>query len=102
MPMTGERGLASTTLGFDRNPLTVTIPELQPAVYHLSGWLQIPDNTTLSCNYRWTAYATEGGYSIGAFGISFQVGNGSMKDGNTVNSTMYRPSREDADGGCIP
>jgi hypothetical protein len=102
IPMTGERTLSSTTYGFDRNMLTVTIPAQQPARQNISGWLQIPDNTSLSCNYRWSAYATESGYSIGAAGISFQVGNGTMRDGNTVNFSMYRPSREDADGGCTP
>ncbi|HYJ40960.1 MAG TPA: hypothetical protein VEW08_09230 [Steroidobacteraceae bacterium] len=102
LPITGERTLASTTYGFDRNTLTVTIPAQQPAIRNLSGWLQIPDYTALSCNYRWTAFATEGGYSIGAGGISFPIGNGTVRDGDTVDFTMYRPSREDADGGCIP
>jgi hypothetical protein len=100
--MTGERALGSTTYGFDRNVLTVTIPAQQPAQQHLSGWLQVPDNTQMSCNYRWTAFATEGGYSIGAGGISFPVGNATMRDGGTVNFLMYRPSREDASGGCVP
>jgi hypothetical protein len=97
LPMTGERALSST-----RNMLTVTIPAQQPAIRNISGWLQVPGNTILSCNYRWTAFATEGGYSIGVGGISFQVGNGTMRDGGTVDFTMYRPSREDADGGCVP
>jgi hypothetical protein len=102
IPMSGERSLSNSTLGFDRNMLTVTIPAQQPALRNISGWLQIPGNTALSCNYRWTAYATESGYSIGAGGISFQVGNGTMRDGDTVDFQMYRPSRDDADGGCTP
>ncbi len=77
-------------------------PGQQPALRNISGWLQIPGNTQLACNYRWTAFATEGGYSIGAGGISFHVGNGTMRDGGTVDFQMYRPSREDADGGCTP
>lgn len=100
--MTGERSFPSSTNGRGKNMATVTIPAQQPAVQHISGWLQIPDNTSLSCNYRWTAFATESGYSIGAYGISFQIGNGTVRDGGTVNFTMYRPSNEDADGGCIP
>ena len=32
------------------------------------------------------AFATEGGYSIGAGGISFQVGNGTARDGGTIIS----------------
>ena len=100
--MTGERALGNTTYGFDRNVLVVTIPAQQPATQHLTGWLQVPDNTQMTCNYRWTAFATEGGYTIGAGGISFPIGNTTMRDGGTVNFTMYRPSREDADGGCTP
>jgi hypothetical protein len=102
LPMTGERQLSSTTYGFDRNMLTVTIPAQQPARQTISGWLQIPGNTTLSCNYRWTAFATESGYSIGVGGISYQIGNGTIRDGSTINFTLYRPSNEDADGGCTP
>ena len=102
LPMTGERALASSTYGIERNTLTVTIPAQQPALRNVSGWMQIPGNTQLSCNYRWTAFATEGGYTIGAGGISFQVGNGTARDGGTVDFQLYRPSREDASGGCIP
>jgi hypothetical protein len=102
IPMSGERALSSTTYGFDRNSLTVTIPAQQPAVRNISGWLQIPGNTQLSCNYRWTAFATEGGYSIGAGGISFPIGNGTVRDGDTVDFQLYRPAHEDADGGCTP
>jgi len=102
LPMTGERALPSSTNGFGKNRLTVTIPAQLPALRNISGWLQIPGNTQLSCNYRWTAFATEGGYSIGAGGISFQTGNGTMRDGGTIDFQMYRPPKEDADGGCTP
>jgi hypothetical protein len=102
IPMSGERSLSSSTNGFDRNSLVVTIPAQQPALRNISGWVQIPGNTSLSCNYRWTAFATEGGYSIGLGGISFPIGNGTMRDGDTVDFQLYRPSREDADGGCTP
>ena len=102
LPMTGERALGSNTWGIERNMLTVTIPAQQPARQNISGWLQIPGNTTLSCNYRWTAFATESGYSIGVAGISYQIGNGTIRDGSTINFTLYRPSNEDADGGCTP
>jgi hypothetical protein len=100
--MTGERGLSGASRGYGKNKLTVTIPAQQPAVRNVSGWTQVPGDTTLSCNYRWTAYAIESGYSIGIAGISYQVGNGSVRDGNTIDFEMYRPPREDADGGCIP
>lgn len=102
LPMTGERALPSQTWGIDPNILYVTIPEHLPALRNVSGWLQVPGDTLLSCNYRWTSFATEGGYSVGAGGISFQTGNGTMRDGGTVDFTIYRPSKEDADGGCVP
>jgi hypothetical protein len=102
LPMTGERALTSSTYGFNRNILIVTIPAQLPALRNVSGWTQIPGNTVLSCNYRWTAFATESGYSVGVGGVSFQVGNGTARDGGTRDFTMYRPSREDASGGCAP
>jgi hypothetical protein len=102
LPMTGERTLSSSTSGFGKNRLTVTIPAQLPALRNVSGWTQIPGDTLLSCNYRWTAFATEGGYSIGAGGISFQTGNGTVRDGGTIDFQMYRPAKEDADGGCKP
>jgi hypothetical protein len=102
LPMTGERTLSNSTLGVGRNALTVTIPAQQPALRNISGWLQIPGDTVLSCNYRWTDFATESGYTIGAGGVSFQVGNGTVRNGGTVDFQLYRPSREDADGGCVP
>ena len=102
VPMTGERALGSTTWGLQPNMLTVTIPEKLPAVRNVTGWLQIPGGTTLSCGYRWTSFATEGGYSLSGGFISVPIGNTSMRDGNTVDFTLYRPPREDADGGCIP
>jgi len=102
LPVTGERTLSSSTLGLEPNVLWVTIPAQLPAVRNLTGWAKIPGDTYLACNYRWTAMATESGYSIGVGGISFQIGNGTMRDGGTVDFEMYRPPKEDADGGCIP
>jgi hypothetical protein len=102
LPMSGERALASSTYGFGKNMLTVTIPAQQPALRNVSGWLQVPGNTMLACNYRWTAFATEGGYSIGTGGVGITFGNESVRDAGTVDFQMYRPSKEDADGGCTP
>ena len=101
LPMTGERSLGRTTAG-GKNVLTVTIPEKQPAVRNVSGWMQVPGDTLLSCNYRWTAFATEGGYSVGLGGIGIVYGNATMRAGDTIDFEMYRPPKEDADGGCIP
>jgi hypothetical protein len=103
LPVTGERAFTSTTFGFGKNMATVTIPAQQPATRNVTGWTQVPPETHLSCSYRWTAYATESGYSVGAGGITFQVGNGSARDGGTTDFTMYRRTRpEDAGGGCAP
>lgn len=100
--MTGERAFGRTTTGRDKNTITVTIPERLPAVRNVSGWLQVPGDTKLSCNYRWTSFATEGGYSISAGGIGITYGNETKRDGGTMDFEMYRPPKEDADGGCVP
>lgn len=100
--MTGERSFGRTTTGRDKNTVTVTIPERQPAVRNVSGWLQVPGDTTFTCNYRWTSFATEGGYSISAGGIGITYGNETRRDGGTIDFEMYRPPKEDAGGGCIP
>jgi hypothetical protein len=103
VPVTGERAFTSTTFGYGKNMATVTIPAQQPATRNITGWLQVPPETYLSCGYRWTAYAIESGYSIGAGGISFTIGNGVARDGGTSDFMMYRRTRpEDAGGGCAP
>jgi hypothetical protein len=103
LPVTCERTLSRSTAGVGKNVLTVTIPVQQPAIRNMSGWMQIPPETLLSCNYRWTASATESGYSISAGGIGIQFGNGSARDGGTTDFTMYRMARaEDRGVGCVP
>ena len=102
LPVTGERAFAGTTL-LGPTTLIVPIPAQQPAIRNISGWGQVPRETLLSCNYRWTSFATESGYSVGAGGISVQFGNRTAREGGTVDFTMYRRTRpEDAGGGCIP
>ena len=102
IPMSGERAFGRTTDGRERNTITVTIPLKVPSVRNVSGWLQIPGDTRFSCNYRWSAFATEGGYSVGFGGIGVTFGNETKRDGGTLDFEMYRPPKEDADGGCIP
>jgi hypothetical protein len=102
LPISGERALSSSTLGFSRNQLTVTIPAQQPALANITGWTQVEPGSQLACNYRWTAFATEGGYSIGAGGISFPIGNGTARIGNTVDFTMIRANTAGGGGGCSP
>lgn len=102
LPVTGER---TTSGGAFTGPirLTVTIPAQLPAIRNISGWLQVPPETLLSCNYRWTSSATESGYTAGAGGVGIQFGSGSAREGDTVDFTMYRRTRpEDAGGGCAP
>jgi hypothetical protein len=103
LPVTGERSFTSTTFGLDTNMATVTIPAQLPATRNITGWAQVPPETSLSCGYRWTAYAIESGYSVSAGGLGIQFGNGTARDGGTTDFTMYRRTRpEDAGGGCAP
>jgi hypothetical protein len=102
LPVTGERTLSA---GAFTGPvrLVVTIPAQLPAIRNISGWQQVPPETMLSCNYRWTSSATESGYTAGAGGVGVQFGSGSARQGDTVDFTMYRRTRpEDAGGGCAP
>jgi len=102
LPVTGERGDATSSFAGPTR-LTVTIPAQLPALRNISGWLQVPPETLLSCNYRWTAYATESGYNLSAGGIGAQVGGGTARQGDTIDFTMYRRTRpDDAGGGCSP
>lgn len=102
LPVTGERALSAGGL-VGPTSLIVTIPAQLPAIRNISGWVQVPRETLLSCNYRWTGFATESGYTASAGGVGVQFGSGSARQGDTVDFTMYRRTRaEDADGGCIP
>jgi hypothetical protein len=102
LPVQGERTISSTNIGFGGIKLVVTIPQSLPALANITGWNQVGAETELSCNYRWTAVAQEGGFSIGAGGISFPVGNGIARDGGTVDFTMYRGLTSTGGGGCGP
>jgi hypothetical protein len=102
LPVTGERTLASTTFGIGLNSLVVTIPANQPALANLSGWYNVAPGTSLSCNYRWTAYATESGMTIGAGGISYTIGGGTERDGGTVDFTMTRGVPAPGGAACTP
>jgi hypothetical protein len=102
LPVTGERMISSSNIGFGGIRLIVTIPQSLPALANITGWNQVGAETELSCNYRWNAFAQEGGFSIGAGGISFPVGNGIGRDGGTVDFTMYRGLTGAGGGGCGP
>jgi hypothetical protein len=100
LPVTGERALSTYSLG--GNSLIVTIPAQLPALANMTGWNQVGPGTELACNYRWTGFATEGGFSIGAGGISYPLGNGTERIGGTVDFTMVRNNTAAGGGGCTP
>ena len=100
LPVTGERALSTGGLG--GSSLTVTIPAQLPGLANITGWNQVGAGTELACNYRWTAYATESGYSISVKGISFPLGNGTERLGGTVDFTMIRGNTAAGGGGCTP
>jgi hypothetical protein len=100
LPVTGERALSTYNIG--RNSLAVTIPAQQPALANITGWNNVESNTDLACNYRWTAFATEGGFAIGAGGISYPIGDGTERIGGTVDFSMLRGNTPQGGGGCAP
>ncbi|HEV7609104.1 MAG TPA: hypothetical protein VGO61_17305 [Steroidobacteraceae bacterium] len=100
LPVTGERTLS--TYGIGGNSLIVTIPAQQPAIANMTGWNQVGGGTELACNYRWTAFAIESGFSIGAGGISFPIGDGTERTGGTVDFSMIRGNTNLGGGGCTP
>lgn len=102
LPVQGERTISSSNIGFGGIRLVVTIPQNLPALANITGWNQVGAETEVACNYRWTAFAQEGGFSIGAGGVSFPVGNGIAREGGTVDFTMYRGLTGPGGGGCGP
>jgi hypothetical protein len=98
LPLTGQRTLSTETFG-GPTILVVTIPATLPSLQSIPGWSSVSPDTELACTYAWTARAVEGGYSIGAFGISFQTGNGERTEGGTLPFRMFKPDR--TDDGCI-
>jgi hypothetical protein len=102
LAVTGERTLSSTTMGLGGNTLYVTIPTNQPGLTNLSGWYQVSPGTTLSCNYRWTGYATESGITVGAGGISYTIGAVTQRTGGTVDFTMTRGVMPTDGAACTP
>lgn len=100
LPVAGERTLSTYSLG--GNQLYVTVPQNLPALANITGWNQVGAETELACNYRWTAFGQEGGFSIGAGGVSYPVGNGIGRTGGTVDFAMYRGLTGAGGGGCGP
>jgi hypothetical protein len=84
--------------------LTVTVPQWHPAYVNLTGFYNVSRGQTIHCMYRWTSKAEEGGYSIGAGGISYQTGNGRREEGGSQPFVMIMRDTGDVDEGstCIP
>lgn len=103
LPATGQRTLSNDGLTGGRS-LTVTIPEWAPTIVNMPGFYSLARGTTVACTYNWTSRATEGGYTIGTGGITFQTGNGDRSDGFFQNFQMTVPGDTGSDDfqSCIP
>lgn len=102
-PAAGQRTLATDNF-IGGLSLTVTIPEWVPAMLNMPGFYSLTRGTTVSCTYNWTSRAVEGGYTISAAGISYQVGNGERSEGSYQQFQMSVPGDTNSDDwqSCIP
>jgi hypothetical protein len=103
MPTTGQRFISASNL-IGGLSLNVTIPEWHPATVNMPGFESVVRGGRINCTYNWTSKATEGGYTIGLGGISFQTGNGEISDGGTQLFVMNVPSlgEPNENSSCIP
>lgn len=101
--VSGSRGLSTENI-VGGLQLQVTIPAQQPAYVNMPGYYSLPRGSYVTCMYFWTSQATEGGYSVGAGGISFQTGNGTRYEGGTAVFSMTVPGNTDPNenSSCIP
>lgn len=102
-PASGQR-TESTSAFLGGLRMTVTIPTLMPAYIGMPGFSSLPRGTTVTCTYDWTAFASEGGYKIGAGGIGIGIGDGQSSLGDFKTFTMRVPSGTDGNENstCIP
>jgi hypothetical protein len=85
--------------------LVVTIPRNQPATVTMAGFESLAPGSFVSCTYRWSAFAREGTYTIGAGGIGSTVGGGEHNEEGTRVFNMTSPSRVNnapSDPVCLP
>lgn len=103
MTTSGSRTLSASNFGGGLR-MTVTIPASQPAYVNMPGFSSQARGSEFTCTYNWTSTATEGGLSISAGGISYQVGNGTQSQGGTEIFMMRVPSATDPNenSSCIP
>jgi len=98
----GQNSL-SQSFSWPPNTLSVGVPPGSlPAIRQLPGFNNVPDGTTLTCGYYWTASARESTYSAGVPGIGLPVGGETYNAGDTVTFEMYKPGGDaDSNNGCI-
>ena len=103
LPARGERIFSADNFGGGL-VVHVTVPQTLPATVSMPGFYSLTRGTTLDCTYTWTSKAIEGGYSIGANGVTFQTGNGERSEGFFKSFTMTVPGDTNSDDwqGCIP
>jgi hypothetical protein len=101
--VSGQRFFSAENL-FGGLQSTVTIPEWLPATVTVPGFNLLTRGQTIGCAYNWTSRAVESGFSIGAGGISFPIGNGEMNEGSAepFNMTVRNTGDEDEGSTCIP
>lgn len=99
LPVSGQRTLSSTRIRVGKHILIVTIPQNQPAIVNVPGWVDVLPGP-VACNYRWTAEAHESGYNISIGGVGFPLGNGIAREGGTVDFQMLRSYSDGATGRC--
>jgi len=103
LPTTGQRTLSRENLTGGLS-LVTTIPQVVPSLVNMPGFNALPAGTTVDCTYNWTSRAVESGYTIGAGGGSFPVGNGERSEGGTQLFVMNVPAAtgDDSGDGCHP
>lgn len=103
MPTQGGR-TDSADNAFGGLRFSLTIPEYQPASVYMPGFTSLPRGTEVVCTYNWSSFATEGGFSVGIGGISFQTGNGTARESGTRMFRMQVPGLSDPNenSSCIP
>lgn len=95
VPITGQRFLSTWNI-VGGLQLYVTIPEYHPAHVSMPGFHEAAmRGQSINCAYNWTSRAVEGGYSIGAGGISYQIGSGEQSEGGSQPFIMNLPSLGD-------
>lgn len=103
LPASGQRMVSKDNFG-GGIVMHVTIPEVLPAIVPMPGFDSLTRGTTVQCTYTWTSRAVEGGFTIGAGGITYQSGNGEATEGLFKAFTMSVPGDTNTDDfqSCIP